>query len=158
MTTLKTVVTQKMAINACLLLICLVIIFCLCKRGQMLPVSALCCSRPLFRSNNLSPLLNTKATLGARLLVPWWPAPFICFGAALERTMELSSKIDLIEKRRCLGLQRKNAAIKRKVSAVILSIKGGLTGWVMSGKPSVRERQADTGTVWPCSVDDTDIE
>lgn len=97
MTTLKTVLAQKMAINACLLLICLVIIFCLCKRSQMLLVSALCCSSPLFRGNNLSPLLNTKATLGARLLVPWWPASFIFFFSAASEKKHGIIKSDVFD-------------------------------------------------------------
>lgn len=66
---LKIVAKWKMAINACLLLICLVIIFC-AKEVK-------CCYRVLwvaavllFRQNNPSPLPKTKATLGARLLVP----------------------------------------------------------------------------------------
>lgn len=42
------------------------------------------------------------------------------------------SKLDVLDcERKCLGLKRRN--IKRRVSAVILSIKACLTGWVMSG-------------------------
>lgn len=55
--------------------------------------------------------------------------PFFFFGVALERNMLLASFFDW--ERKCLGLQRKN--INRWASAAILSIKGRLTGWVMSG-------------------------
>lgn len=66
---LKKVATRKMAINACVLLSCLVIIFC-AKEGKCC-YGVLCVAAvPLFRRDNLSPLLNTKATLEARLLVP----------------------------------------------------------------------------------------
>lgn len=85
---LKTAATQQITINACPFLICLVIIIC-AKKGPNVTTE---CSAVvlLFRRNNLSPLLSTKATLGARLLVPWWPAsssffPFFCSNAALER-------------------------------------------------------------------------
>lgn len=131
MTTLKTVVAWKMAINAWLLLICLVIIFCLCKRGQILLVSALYCSSPLFRVNNLSPLLNTKATLGARLLVPWWPASFIFFQCSFrEKHGIIKSDVFDWEKEIVLGCKERNCCMTR-VNAVILSINTSiwLVGW-----------------------------
>lgn len=145
---LKTAATWKMAINA-FLLICLVIIFC--AKGVKCCHWVLCVAAvPFFRRNNLSPLLNTKATLGARLLVPWWPASFSFFSGCSFREKHVISKLDVFDwEGKRLGLWRKS--IKRRESAVILSIKGRLTGWVMSGN-HLSERDRLTQALFDLAV------
>lgn len=134
MTTLKTVLAQKMAINACLLLICLVIIFCLCKRSQMLLVSALCCSSPLFQREQSEPFAKHKGYPWSKVTCTMMASFFHFFFQCSfrEKNMELSSQMSLIEKRgNCLGLERMRAAVKTRVNAVILSINISiwLGGW-----------------------------
>lgn len=135
------------AINACVILICLVIILC-AKQVKCCSLSQL---PPLFRKNTAW----HKDYPWSKVTFIWRPFSFISVGVASAGT-RATRKFFWFRERSCPGLQGKS--IKRSASAVILSIKGRLTEWVMSGnQPSVRERRADTSTVWPCSMDDTYI-
>lgn len=116
----------------------------------MLPLSALCCSRPLFQEEQSEPSAKHKGYPWSKVTCTMMASFFLFFSGCSFREKHVISKLDVFDwERKRLGLWRKS--IKRRESAVILSIKGRLTGWVMSGN-HLSERDRLTQALFDLAV------
>lgn len=116
----------------------------------MLPLSALCCSRPLFQEEQSEPSAKHKGYPWSKVTCTMMASFFLFFSGCSFREKHVISKLDVFDwEGKRLGLWRKS--IKRRESAVILSIKGRLTGWVMSGN-HLSERDRLTQALFDLAV------